>query len=71
MLKVTKIASCGGVDFLHTQITQNKIFAKSLWYLKKKWGMMLNFCADEYQNFLSTDAINFDGHDQACLKYSN
>ena len=51
MLKVTKIASCGGVDFLHTQITQNKIFAKSLWYLKKKWGMMLNFCADEYQIF--------------------
>ena len=52
------------------QINQKKKFVKSLQYLRKKEGMKVFFCADEYHSYIEIDTIIFDCCDLACLKYS-
>ena len=55
----------------HVQNIQNNKFVKFLQISQEKWGMKLIFYADENQSFQQVDAIIFDGHGKACLKYSS
>ena len=46
----------------HSQIIQSNKFTKFFDIPRKKWGMKLNFCTDEFQSFLQIDAIISGGH---------